>query len=141
MDNAHFFAFSFDNLGLWNEYVLLGNSLIRIGCIATNLSYYRVFSFTANLDNFFTCAHCIFLSRYLVVKLFVPVGGFQTKMGFPKKKSSDGVDKVKDFWNVKGLVSRLKKKNSEVDGLMVIGIDFGTTYAFYYLECSSRTFL
>lgn len=87
MDNAHFLAFSFNNLGLWNKYVPLGNSLIRIGCIAINLSYYRVLSFTANLDNFFTCAHCLFYSRYLVVKLFVPVGGFQTKMGFRKKKA------------------------------------------------------
>lgn len=75
------------------------------------------------------------------MKLFVPVGGFQTKMGFRKKKSSHGVDKVKDLWNVKGLVSRLKKNNSEVEGLMVIGIDFGTTYASHNLECSSRTFL
>jgi hypothetical protein len=53
------------------------------------------------------------------------------KMGRNKNRTS-GIDKVKDFWNMKQLGSRLKKKNAEVEGLLVIGIDFGTTYAFYY---------
>ncbi len=52
-------------------------------------------------------------------------------MGRNKNRTS-GIDKVKDFWNMKQLGSRLKKKNAEVEGLLVIGIDFGTTYAFYY---------
>lgn len=47
------------------------------------------------------------------------------------KKHCDAIDKVNSPWSVKGLASRLKKKNSELDDFMVIGIDFGTTYASY----------
>lgn len=49
-----------------------------------------------------------------------------------RKNSSDAVGKVNDFWSMRGLVSRLKKKNLEFDGAMVIGIDFGTTYVIYH---------
>lgn len=43
-------------------------------------------------------------------------------------------------WSMKGLVSRIKKKNSEVDGLLVIGIDFGTTYVIHHSSISCRMF-
>lgn len=49
-----------------------------------------------------------------------------------QKKSSAAVGRVDNFWSLKELVRRLKKKkNSELDDFIVIGIDFGTTYAFY----------
>lgn len=57
-----------------------------------------------------------------------------------RKKSSDGVDKVNSLWSIKGLVSRLKKKNSELEELMVIGIDFGTTYVFFSWPCLRCSF-
>lgn len=44
-----------------------------------------------------------------------------------RKKGSDHFHS----WSMKGLVSRFKNKNWEVDGLLVIGIDFGTTYVIY----------
>lgn len=48
------------------------------------------------------------------------------------RKSTDANDKVNNFWSLKTLASRLKKKkNSKLDDFMVIGIDFGTTYVFY----------
>lgn len=48
------------------------------------------------------------------------------------KKTTDTTDKVNNPFSLKELVSGLKKKkNSELDDFMVIGIDFGTTYASY----------
>lgn len=49
-----------------------------------------------------------------------------------RKKSSDAIGKMRDFWSMKRLISRLKKSNSAIDSRMVIGIDFGTTYVIHH---------
>ena len=50
-------------------------------------------------------------------------------MRFPRK-SSGTLEKSDNSWSIKRLVERLKKKkNSDLDDFMVIGIDFGTTYS------------
>lgn len=51
-------------------------------------------------------------------------------MGF-SRKSSGTFEKSETSWSIKKLVTRLKKKkNSDLDDFMVIGIDFGTTYVY-----------
>ncbi|KAI2620987.1 actin-like ATPase domain-containing protein [Hypomontagnella submonticulosa] len=46
------------------------------------------------------------------------------------KKDSGFFDSSEKPWSIKSLVSRIKKKrNSDLDDFMVIGIDFGTTYS------------
>ena len=52
-------------------------------------------------------------------------------MGFTRK-SSGHFEKSENSWSIKKLVTRLKKKkNSDLDDFMVIGIDFGTTYVYF----------
>ena len=53
------------------------------------------------------------------------------KMGF-SRNSSAALEKSEKSWSIKRLVTRLKKKtNSNLDDLMIIGIDFGTTYVYF----------
>lgn len=51
-----------------------------------------------------------------------------------QKKGSDAADRAHNPWLVKELASRLKNlKHSELDDFIVIGIDFGTTYDFFFM--------
>lgn len=56
-----------------------------------------------------------------------------TAFDFNIKKSNahDKADRTRDLWSFKELQDVMKKvRNSGVEDMMVIGIDFGTTYVF-----------
>lgn len=120
-----FSRFFIDDLGFRNEYILLGNFPIQICRKATDLSCIVPSIYNKFKQYFHLCA-LLFFPVCLVAR-------FSCQLCFNKmesrKKGSDAGAKANDYWSVKELV-RWLKTNSELDEIMVIGIDFGTTYVF-----------